>query len=76
MLREKFQLGDILVSAGGGDNMLGAIGTGNITPGQLTISLGTSGTIYTFVETPVVDPRGEISAFCDSTDHWLRWLAR
>jgi xylulokinase len=70
-LREKFQLGDILVSAGGGDNMLGAIGTGNITPGRLTISLGTSGTIYTFVETPVVDPRGEISAFCDSTDHWL-----
>jgi xylulokinase len=71
MLREKFQLGDILVSAGGGDNMLGAIGTGNIAPGQVTISLGTSGTIYTFAETPVVDPRGEISAFCDSTDHWL-----
>jgi xylulokinase len=70
-LREKFQLGDILVSAGGGDNMLGAIGTGNISPGRLTISLGTSGTIYTFVETPVFDPRGEISAFCDSTDHWL-----
>jgi xylulokinase len=70
-LRQKFQLGDILVSAGGGDNMLGAIGTANISPGRLTISLGTSGTIYTFVETPVVDPRGEISAFCDSTDHWL-----
>jgi xylulokinase len=70
-LREKFQLRDILVSAGGGDNMLGAIGTGNISPGRLTISLGTSGTIYTFVETPVVDSRGEISAFCDSTDHWL-----
>src|SRR5881394_895431 len=70
-LREKFQLGDVLVSAGGGDNMLGAIGTGNISPGRLTISLGTSGTIYTFVETPVFDPRGEISAFCDSTEHWL-----
>ena len=38
---------------------------------KVTISLGTSGTIYTFAETPVVDPRGEISAFCDSTDHWL-----
>jgi xylulokinase len=70
-LREKFQVGDILVSAGGGDNMLGAIGTANLSPGRLTISLGTSGTIYTFVETPVVDPRGELSAFCDSTDHWL-----
>jgi xylulokinase len=71
MWREKFQLGDILVSAGGGDNMLGAIGTGNITPGRFTISLGTSGTIYAFVESPVVDPDGEMSAFCDSTDHWL-----
>jgi hypothetical protein len=54
-----------------GDNMLGAIGTGNIAPGSLTISLGTSGTLYTFSETPVIDPRGGISAFCDSTDHWL-----
>jgi xylulokinase len=52
-LREKFQLGDILVSAGGGDNMLAAIGTANISPGRLTISLGTSGTIYTFLESPV-----------------------
>src|SRR5207249_11412984 len=36
-LREKFQLGGILVSAGGGDNMLGAIGSCNISPGPLTI---------------------------------------
>lgn len=70
-LREKFQLGDVLVSAGGGDNMLGAIGTGNIVAGELSISLGTSGTLYAFAETPIIDPRGEISAFCDSTDHWL-----
>jgi xylulokinase len=70
-LREKFQLGDVLVSAGGGDNMLGAIGTENIATGRLSISLGTSGTLYAFAETPIIDPRGEISAFCDSTDHWL-----
>ena len=70
-LREKFQLGDVLVSAGGGDNMLGAIGTGNIATGRLSMSLGTSGTLYAFTETPMIDPRGEISAFCDSTDHWL-----
>jgi xylulokinase len=36
----------VLVSAGGGDNMLGALGTGNIEPGMVTLSLGTSGTIY------------------------------
>src|SRR5437868_11861220 len=70
-LREKFQLSDVLVSAGGGDNMLGAIGTGNIVTGRLSISLGTSDTVYAFAETPIIDPKGEISAFCDSTDHWL-----
>src|SRR5437660_5254545 len=61
----------VLVSAGGGDNMLGAIGTGNIAAGRLSMSLGTSGTLYGFTETPIIDPKGEISAFCDSTDHWL-----
>src|SRR5205814_6963839 len=69
--REKFQLGDVLVSAGGGENMLGAIGTGNIATGRLSMSLGTSGTLYAFAKTPIIDPRGEISAFCDSTGHWL-----
>jgi xylulokinase len=70
-LREKFQLSEVLVSAGGGDNMLGAIGTGNMVTGRFSISLGTSGTVYAFAETPIIDRKGEISAFCDSTDHWL-----
>ena len=54
----------VVVSAGGGDNMMGAIGTGNVTPGVVTASFGTSGTIYAHAEKPVVDPRGEIAAFC------------
>ncbi len=38
---------NVLVSAGGGDNMMGAIGTGNVAPGgAVTASLGTSGTLY------------------------------
>ena len=62
----------VLVSAGGGDNMLGAIGTGNIAPGgPMTVSLGTSGTLYGYSAEPVVDEAGEIAAFCDSTDGWL-----
>ncbi|MEP6662501.1 MAG: xylulokinase [Verrucomicrobiota bacterium] len=64
----------ILVSAGGGDNMMGAIGTGNTKPGVVTASFGTSGTIYACSEKPVVDPRGEIAAFCDSTNRWLPLL--
>ncbi len=62
---------ETLVSAGGGDNMMGAIGTGNIVPGVITASFGTSGTLYGCAAEPVIDPRGEIAAFCDSTDRWL-----
>lgn len=65
---------DVLVSAGGGDNMMGAIGTGNVAPGVVTASLGTSGTIYATSAQPVVDPRGEIAAFCSSTGAWLPLL--
>ena len=66
--------GDIVVSAGGGDNMMGAIGTGNVVPGRVTASLGTSGTLYAYSENAVVDPEGEIAGFCDSTDAWLPLL--
>ncbi|MBV9658503.1 MAG: xylulokinase [Verrucomicrobia bacterium] len=64
--------GTVLVSAGGGDNMMGAIGTGNVAPGGcMTASLGTSGTLYAYSAEPVVDENGEVAAFCDSTDAWL-----
>ncbi|MFN0119655.1 MAG: xylulokinase [Blastocatellia bacterium] len=62
---------EVLVSAGGGDNMMGAIGTGNVREGVVTVSLGTSGTIYACAEKPVTDPKGEVGAFCDSTGRWL-----
>ncbi len=72
-LREAWGLskGEVTVSAGGGDNMMGAIGTGNVQPGVVTVSLGTSGTVYAFADKPVIDPQGEVAAFCDSTDRWL-----
>jgi xylulokinase len=71
-LRERWRLpGDVLVSAGGGDNMMGAIGTGNVEPGVVTASLGTSGTLFAYSAHPAVDPAGEAAAFCDSTGGWL-----
>jgi xylulokinase len=74
-LAEKWGLRpDVVVSAGGGDNMMGAIGTGNVTPGVISASFGTSGTIYAFANRPVVDPQGEIAAFCSSTGGWLPLL--
>jgi len=65
---------DIVVAAGGGDNMMAAIGTGNTRPGVVTASLGTSGTIFACAGEPVVDPQGEIAAFCDSAGHWMPLL--
>lgn len=64
----------VLVSAGGGDNMMGAIGTGNTRPGVITASFGTSGTIYACASGPILDPQGEIAAFCDSANQWLPLL--
>jgi sugar (pentulose or hexulose) kinase len=54
--------------------MMGAIGTGNVSPGVVTASFGTSGTIYAYASKPVVDPTGEIAAFCSSSGGWLPLL--
>ncbi len=70
----KFGMKKVLVASGGGDNMMGAIGTGNTSPGVCTLSLGTSGTVYSCFSEPFVDPEGEIAAFCDSAGGWLPLL--
>jgi xylulokinase len=64
----------VIVSSGGGDNMMGAIGTGTVRDGFLTMSLGTSGTLFGFSKTPVIDPTGNLAAFCSSTGGWLPLL--
>jgi len=61
----------VRVSAGGGDNMMAAIGTGNVSPGVLSMSLGTSGTLFAFADRPIVDAAGAWAAFCSSTGGWL-----
>jgi xylulokinase len=65
---------DCRIDAGSGDNMYGAVGTGNVRTGIVTVSLGTSGTAYTYMENPFIDSAGEIAAFCDSTGHFLPLL--
>ncbi|MCF7914349.1 MAG: xylulokinase [Spirochaetaceae bacterium] len=64
----------IPVSSGGGDNMMGAIGTGAVSEGVVTVSLGTSGTIYSFRTQAMVDLKDRLSAFCSSNDGWLPLL--
>ncbi|MBZ9783037.1 xylulokinase [Pseudomonas sp. REP124] len=60
-----------LVSSGGGDNMMGAIGTGNIQPGAITMSLGSSGTVYAYADSPKVSADAAVATFCSSSGGWL-----
>ncbi len=64
----------IPVSAGGGDNMMGAVGTGTVADGFLTMSMGTSGTLYGYSDKPINDPENGLSGFCSSTGGWLPLL--
>jgi xylulokinase len=59
-----------LVAAGTGDNMAAALGLG-LRPGDLVLSLGTSGTAYTVSTTPSADPTGTVAGFADATGHHL-----
>lgn len=61
----------VLVSSGGGDNMLGAIGTGNISPGMVTMSLGTSGTICAHAAESIEADSALLANFCASHAGWL-----
>ena len=60
-----------IVSSGGGDNMMGAIGTGNTRPGAITMSLGTSGTLYAYADQPRISAQPSVATFCSSSGGWL-----
>ncbi len=60
-----------LVASGGGDNMMGAIGTGNVREGVVTLSLGTSSTVYSYRDAPSHDKTGNVAPFCSSSGGWL-----
>ncbi|HLA92635.1 MAG TPA: xylulokinase [Actinomycetota bacterium] len=52
------------VVAGGGDQAAAAVGVGSVTPGVSSLSLGTSGVVFTTTEDPTVEPEGRLHAFC------------
>jgi xylulokinase len=63
--------GSCLVATGGGDNMMGAIGTGNVAEGVVTLSLGTSATVYSFRSVPETVLKPGVAQFCSSSGGWL-----
>jgi xylulokinase len=59
-----------LCGPGTGDNMAGALGVG-LQPGDVAISLGTSGTVYAVSTTPTADDSGAVAGFADATGRFL-----
>ena len=58
------------VAAGTGDNMAGALGAG-LRPGEVAVSIGTSGTVFATSEGPIGDATGAIAGFADATGRFL-----
>jgi xylulokinase len=61
----------IKIGPGGGDNAMAALGAGVTRPGELVVSLGTSGTLFGVSSTPVLDGTGVVAPFCDAAGRWL-----
>jgi xylulokinase len=59
-----------VVAAGTGDNMAAALGLG-LGPGDVSLSIGTSGVAAAVSEVPVVDPSGVVTGFADATGRYL-----
>jgi xylulokinase len=59
-----------LVGPGTGDNMAAALGLG-LQPGDLALSVGTSGTAFTVSNQPTADPSGVVAGFADATGRYL-----
>ena len=60
----------ILVAPGTGDNMAAALGVG-AAPGDVVISLGTSGTAFAVSDSPTTDSTGAVAGFADATGRYL-----
>ena len=59
-----------VVAAGTGDNMGAALGLG-LQPGEVAVSIGTSGTAFAVTTVPAADPSGAVAGFADATGRFL-----
>ncbi len=52
------------IAGGGGDNACSAVGNGVISEGIIAVSVGTSGTVFSPMLTPKLDPKLRVHTFC------------
>ncbi|MDQ2812237.1 MAG: xylulokinase [Actinomycetota bacterium] len=62
------------LSAGTGDNMGAALGL-SLEPGEVVVSIGTSGTAYAVAARAAADQTGAVAGFADATGHFLPLVA-
>ncbi|GAA1735980.1 xylulokinase [Luedemannella helvata] len=63
-----------VLGPGTGDNAAAALGVG-ARPGDVIISIGTSGTVFTVAEVPAADATGTVAGFADATGRYLPLIA-
>jgi xylulokinase len=63
-----------VLAAGAGDNAAAALGLG-LRPGEVVVSIGTSGTVFTSAPSPMPDPAGAVAGFADAAGGHLPLLA-
>lgn len=59
-----------LLGPGAGDNAAAALGVG-AQPGDVIVSIGTSGTVFSVATVPAADATGTVAGFADATGHFL-----
>ncbi|PZG15379.1 xylulokinase [Micromonospora craterilacus] len=62
--------GEILLGAGAGDNAAAGLGVG-AGPGDVVVSIGTSGTVFSVASAPTADPSGTVAGFADASGRFL-----
>ncbi|WP_109211595.1 MULTISPECIES: xylulokinase [Microbacterium] len=65
---------DRRVGGGAGDNAGAALGLG-ASPGDVVVSIGTSGTVFAVSEERTIDPTGAVAGFADCTGRFLPLVA-
>ncbi|MDI3530018.1 MAG: xylulokinase [Thermoanaerobacter sp.] len=59
-----------IVVGGGGDQASGAVGTGTVKSGIVSIALGTSGVVFASQDKYVVDEENRLHSFCHANGKW------
>ncbi len=52
------------VVAGAGDQAASAVGNGIVEPGLVSCTVGTSGVVFAYTQSPAYDPAGRVHTFC------------